>query len=133
MQECVGEGDHWLEAGVGAGRLDTVGKMEMIWMQYTHCLTQVLMRLCSERVPQAGRKWRLVHCLVEDGVLVAEQEVLVTEVDPLSLSLEVETESGEEEEIEELMNETCSWVYSEEESSESEQEEELDWEGFIET
>ena len=102
-------------------------------MQYTHCLTQVLMRLCSGRVPQAGRNWRLVHCLIEDGVIVAEQEVVVAEVDPLTLSLEVETESGEEEEIEELMNETVSWLDSEEESSESDQEEELDWEGLIET
>ena len=87
------------------------------------------MRLCSGRVPQAGRKWRLVECLIEDGVLVAE-EVVVAEVDPLTLSLEVQTESEEDLEF---MDETVSWLESEEESSESEQEEELEWEGLIET
>ena len=89
------------------------------------------MRLCSGRVPQAGRKWRLIECLTEDGVLVAE-EVVVAEVDPLTLSLEVQTESEEEEDLE-FMDETVSWLESGEESSESEQEEELDWEGLIET
>ena len=101
-------------------------------MQYTHCLTQVLMRLCGERVPQAGRNRRLVKDLIEDGVIVVEQEVIVTEVDLSVLDWTVETESGEEEEIEELMNESCSWLDSEEESSESEEEEEMVWEGFIE-
>ena len=71
--------------------------------------------------------------LIEDGVIVVEQEVIVTEVDLSVLDWTVETESGEEEEIEELMNESCSWLDSEEESSESEEEEELVWEGFIET
>ena len=131
MQECDRETDHWLEAGVGSWRLGIVGKMEMLWMQYTHCLTQVLMRLCGERVPQAGRNRRLVKDLIEDGVIVVEQEVIVTEVDLSVLDWTVETESGEEEEIEELMNESCSWLDSEEESSESE-EEEMVWEGFIE-
>ena len=87
------------------------------------------MRLCSERVPQTGRKWRLIESLVEDNVLVAE-EVIVAEVDPLTLSLEVQTESEEDLEF---MDETVSWLESEEESLESESEEEPMWEGLIET
>ena len=78
----------------------------------------------------------MVKELIEDGVIGAEQEIIVAEVDLSALAVldwTVETESGEEEEIEELMNESCSWLDSEEESSESEEEEELDWEGFIET
>ena len=78
----------------------------------------------------------MVKELIEDGVIGAEQEVIVAEVDLSALEVldwTVETESGEEEEIEELMNESCSWLDSEEESSESEEEEVLDWEGFIET
>ena len=72
--------------------------------------------------------------LIEDGVIVVEQEVVVLEVDPSILDWTVETESGEEEEIEELMNETCSWLDSEEEGLESEEEEEeMFWEGIIET
>ena len=106
-------------------------------MQNTHCLTQVLMRLCEERVPLAGRNRRLIKELIEDGVIGAEQEVVVSEVDLSALEVldwTVESlDSVEEEELEEWMNETCSWLDSEEQSSESEEEEELDWEGFIET
>ena len=69
--------------------------------------------------------------MTEDGVLVAE-EVVVAEVDLLTLSLEVQTESEEEEDLE-FMDETVSWLESEEESSELEKEEELEWEGLIET
>ena len=95
------------------------------------------MRLCEERVPLAGRNRRLVKELIEDGVIGAEQEVIVSEVDLSALEVldwTVESlDSVEEEELEEWMNETCSWLDSEEQSSESEEEEELDWEGFIET
>ena len=87
------------------------------------------MRLNSERVPHTGRRWRLVDSLVEDSVLEAE-EVIVVDLDPLSLSLEVETESEEDLEF---MDETVSWLDSEGESSESETEEELEWEGLVET
>ena len=95
------------------------------------------MRLCEERVPLAGRNRRLVKELIEDGVIGAEQEVIVSEVDLSALEVldwTVESlDSVEEEELEEWMNESCSWLDSEEQSSESEEEEELDWEGFIET
>ena len=106
-------------------------------MQYTDCLTQVSMRLCEERIPLAGRKRRLIKELIEEGVLGAEQEVVVSEVDLSALEVldwSVETpDTEEEQEIEELMNETCSWLDSEEESLESEEEEEeMFWEGIIE-
>ena len=95
------------------------------------------MRLCEERVPLAGRNRRLIKELIEDGVIGAEQEVVVSEVDLSALEVldwTVESlDSVEEEELEEWMNESCSWLDSEEQSSESEEEEELDWEGFIET
>ena len=85
------------------------------------------MRLCLERVPHQERKWRLIHSLVEDGVVEAEseEEVTVSDIE------EAETES--EEEDWDFMNETVSWLDSEAGSSESEIEEELDWEGLVET
>ena len=138
MQECGEETGHWRRLEIGSWRLEIVGKMEMLEIQCTHCLTQVLMRLGGVRVPQTGRKRRLVKELIEDGVIGPEQEVIVAEVDLSALEVldwSVETpDTEEEQEIEELMNETCSWLDSEEESSESEEEEEeMFWEGIIET
>ena len=64
------------------------------------------MRLCLERVPHQERRWRLVHSLVEDGVIEAESEGEVAVTD----SVEVETESEEDLEF---MNESESWLESE--------------------
>ena len=85
------------------------------------------MRLCVGRVPHQERRWRLVHSLVEDGVLEAEseEEAVVTDIE------EAVTES-EEGDLS-FMNETESWLESETETSESETEEELDWYGLMET
>ena len=91
------------------------GKLVAVCRYWTHWLTQVHMRLCEERVPHEQRKWRLVKCLVEEGVIEAEseeEEVAVTD------SEEEETESEEDWE---QMNETVSWPDTEEE---------LDWEGL---
>ena len=84
------------------------------------------MKVCLVRVPHQGRGWRLVHSLVEDGVLEAESEegAVVTDIE------EAVTES-EEGDLS-FMNETESWLESETETSESETEEELDWYGLIE-
>ena len=96
------------------------------------------MRLCEERVPLAGRNRRIIRELIEEGVIGAEQVVAVEEEEQVALEVlnwSVETPNTEEEqEIEELMNETCSWLDSEEEDSETEEEEEeMFWEGIIET
>ena len=106
-------------------------------MQYTDCLTQVSMRLCEERVPLEGRNRRIIKELIKEGVIGAEQVVAVSEDDLVAqevLNWSVETpDTEEEQEIEELMNETCSWLDSEEEESETEEEEEeMFWEGIIE-
>ena len=118
-----------LVAGVFSGDRALTGKLVAACRYWTHCLTQVWMRLYSERVPQTGRRWRLIDSLVEDSVLEAE-EVIVVDLDPLSLSLEIETESEEDLDF---MNESESWLETETESSQVESEEELDWEGLIET
>ena len=112
-------------AGEAAGRQTLTGKLVVTCRCWTHCMTQAWMRLCTERVPHSARKWRLVHNLVEDGVLEAEsEEAAVTE------SEEEATES-EEEDLE-FMNETESGLETETESSQSETEEEVDWYGLIE-
>ena len=99
------------------------------------------MRLCEERVPLAGRNRRIIKELIEEGVIGAQQEVDVAEALQAAvaealevLNWSVETpDTEEQEEIDELMNETCSGSDSEEESSETEEEEEpMFWEGIVE-
>ena len=100
-------------------------------------MAQVLMRLWERRVPLAGRNRRIIRECIEEGVIGAEQEVVVSEEELIAqevLNWSVETpDTEEEQEIEDLMNETCSWLDSEEEESETEEEEEqMFWEGIIE-
>ena len=83
------------------------------------------MRQSVERVPHLGRKWRLRHSLVEDGLLEAES------VEAVVAESEEEATESEEEDLE-FMNETESELETETESSQSEAEEELDWYGLIE-
>ena len=101
-------------AGVVSRGRALTGKLVAACRYWTHCLTQVHMRLCPERVPHEQRKWRLIHSLVEDGIVEAESEEEVAVSD-------TEEEETESEEDWDLMNETVSWCDSEEE---------LDWEGL---
>ena len=112
-------------AGVVSRGSALTGKLVAVCRYWTHTLTQVCMRQCTERTPHSRRRWRLVDSLVEDGLLEAESEeaVAVTESEgELSESEEEDLSFLDESEPEELRTE----------SSQSESEEEADWYGFIE-
>ena len=82
------------------------------------------MRLCTVRVPHRERRWRLIPCLVEDGLVEAESEETVV------AESEEEVSETEEEDLS-FFNESKSEEL-ETESSQSKPEEEGDWYGLIE-
>ena len=115
-----------LVAGEAAGRQTLTGKLVVACRCWTHCLTQAWMRLCTERVPRLERRWRLVHNLVEDGLLEAESEEVVSGTES-----EEQLSETEEEDLS-FLNESESEEW-ETETSQSEWEGEEDWFGLIET